>query len=274
MSLCGQMNTALGWVEPNRVIYDHELVLFEQGHYRLHVDGNTYDCPQHSFIIIPPGSWHTSTCIRSGLRCYAHFDWQYAPVHTNTPVMTFYPARPKRNRYRHAPNFVPQGVLMGTVTSPLICYELIARLRLMLCSDNTHERLASRGVLLELLIRLLDPQHPVTHPQYRQESLAHQVRSMLDEAMAKRSNPLAIRPLLASMGHSYEHLARIFRQQYGLTPMDYVQSIRIERAKHLLRHTDDKIFTIAQAVGYQDAIYFSKLFKRHTGKTPGAYRKA
>lgn len=272
-SLCGQMKTPLGWVEPNRVIYDHQLVLFEQGHYRLLVDGVTYDCPQHSFIIIPPGTWHTTTCIRAGMRSYAHFDWQSVPVHPDTPVMTFHPARPRRNRYRATPDFVPAGVHVGNIASPVICYELITRMSLMLGSDHAHERLASRGVLLELLIRLLDEQQPVTHTQHRSEALAHHVRSLLDQTMAQHAHTIAIRELLASIGHSYEHLARIFRQQYGLTPMDYVQSIRIERARHLLRHTDDKLHTIAQAVGYQDAIYFSRLFKRLTGMTPGAYRR-
>ena len=37
-SLCGMLDTPAGWVEPNRVIYDHELVLFEAGHYQLEVD--------------------------------------------------------------------------------------------------------------------------------------------------------------------------------------------------------------------------------------------
>tara|TARA_Y100001933_G_scaffold265271_2_gene339284 strand:- start:11182 stop:12081 length:900 start_codon:yes stop_codon:yes gene_type:complete len=271
--LCGQMDTSAGWVEPNRVIYDHQLVLFERGHYRLLVDDMGYDCPEHSFIIIPPGHWHTTTCLENGRRSYAHFDWQYQPAKPNTPVMTFHPARPKRQRYRHAPDFVPNGVIHGAVSSPLVCLELMTRLSLMLGNDQTHERLAGRGVLLELLIRLLDSHEQSTRPQNRQAILAHKVRCLLDQTMSQQAGSIAIRPLLASIGHSYEHLARVFCQQYGLTPMDYVQSIRIERAKHLLRHTDDKLTAIAQAVGYQDAIYFSRLFKRLTNMTPGTYRK-
>jgi iron complex transport system substrate-binding protein len=140
-------------------------------------------------------------------------------------------------------------------------------------NDQPHERLASRGVLLELLIRLLDPPSQHAMPQHRGEALAHQVRNLLDKTMSQPRESIAIRPLLGSLGHSYEHLARVFRQQYGLTPMDYVQSIRIERAKQLLRHTDLKITAVADAVGYQDAVYFSRLFKRHTQMTPGRFRQ-
>ncbi|MFG0247368.1 MAG: helix-turn-helix transcriptional regulator [Phycisphaeraceae bacterium JB051] len=271
-SLCGSLQTPAGWVEPNRVIYDHELVLFEAGQYQLEVDGVVYDCEPNRYIIIPPGHWHTSTCLEAGVRHYAHFDWQFTNLRPGTPVMTFSPARPKHRRYRTAPEFVPAGVISGSVNSPLVCYELMSRLRLMLASDQSHEHLASRGVLLELLVRLLDWQQHVPVAQHRKETLAFEVRSLLDQVATQQAADIAIRPLLASMGHTYEHLARIFRQQYGLTPIDYVQSIRIERARHLLRHTDDKLTVIAQAVGYRDAIYFSRLFKRYTGKTPGSYR--
>ncbi len=272
-SLCGMLDTPAGWVEPNRVIYDHELVLFEAGHYQLEVDGQSYDCQPSSYIIIPPGHWHTSTCLETGVRHYAHFDWQFANPRSDTPVMTFSPARPKSRRYRNAPEFVPAGVLAGSVRSPLVCFELMSRLRLMLSSDQSHEHLAARGVLLELLVRLLDSQQHLPVAQHRKESLAYQVRNLLDEVGTQQAADIAIRPLLTSLGHTYEHLARIFRQQYGLTPIDYVQSIRVERARHLLRHTDDKLAVIAQAVGYRDAIYFSRLFKRYTGQTPGSYRK-
>jgi AraC-like DNA-binding protein len=271
-SLCGTTQTATGWVEPKRVIYDHELVLFERGQYRLEVDDQIYDCPPESFIIIPPGRWHTSTCLTEGVRHYAHFDWEYANPNPLTPVMTFAPAKPKRRLFRVAPEHVHDGVLVGRVRSPMVCYELIGRLGLMMSSDQSHEHLAGRGVLLELLIRLLDTQQHIPVAQHRKASLAHQVRNLLDQVCAQQAMEIAIRPLLSSLGHSYEHLARVFRQQYGLTPIDYVQSIRIERAKHLLRHTDDKLAVIARLVGYRDAIYFSRLFKRYTGKTPGHYR--
>jgi transcriptional regulator GlxA family with amidase domain len=132
----------------------------------------------------------------------------------------------------------------------MVCYELIGRLGLMMSSDQSHEHLAGRGVLLELLIRLLDTQQHIPVAQHRKASLAHQVRNLLDQVCAQQAMEIAIRPLLSSL----------------------VQSIRIERAKHLLRHTDDKLAVIARLVGYRDAIYFSRLFKRYTGKTPGHYR--
>ncbi len=168
---------------------------------------------------------------------------------------------------------IPKRIFHGPIRSPAAVYDLAEKLSLMLCSDNAHKQLASRGVLLELLIHLLDPQpHQETH-QPRQKELAHAVRNLLDQTMSQPKQSLSIRTLLENLGQSYEHLARVFRQQYGLTPMGYIQSIRIERAKHLLQHTEMKVLAIAEAVGYQDAAYFTQLFKRHTHLSPGKFRQ-
>jgi AraC-like DNA-binding protein len=53
--------------------------------------------------------------------------------------------------------------------------------------------------------------------------------------------------------------------------MKYVQSQRIERAKHLLRHDDANISTIAAALGFFDQSHFSRVFRKVTGISPGRY---
>ena len=72
---------------------------------------------------------------------------------------------------------------------------------------------------------------------------------------------------------SYEYLLRIFRGVYGLTPMQFVIALRLERSKLLLRDTDQAIAHIAARVGVHDAAYFAELFKRHFGIRPSEYRR-
>lgn len=64
-----------------------------------------------------------------------------------------------------------------------------------------------------------------------------------------------------------------FTQATGLTPLAYVQRLRIEDAKRRLERTDAPIDKIIWQVGYEDAAFFRRLFKRTTGMAPGAYRK-
>lgn len=66
---------------------------------------------------------------------------------------------------------------------------------------------------------------------------------------------------------------RRFAQATGLTPIAYVQRLRIEDAKRRLERTEDSVDEVSWRVGYEDAAFFRRLFKRSTGLTPGAYRK-
>lgn len=66
---------------------------------------------------------------------------------------------------------------------------------------------------------------------------------------------------------------RRFTEATGFAPLDYVQRLRIEDAKRRLERTDAPADEISWKVGYEDAAFFRRLFKRVTGMTPGAYRR-
>ena len=69
-------------------------------------------------------------------------------------------------------------------------------------------------------------------------------------------------------------LLRDFRRTVGVTPMQYVLRYRLDRAAALLVSTEDRSGDIAAACGFNDLSYFTRLFRRATGLTPVAYRKA
>jgi transcriptional regulator GlxA family with amidase domain len=66
---------------------------------------------------------------------------------------------------------------------------------------------------------------------------------------------------------------RRFTKATDLTPIAYVQRLRIEDAKRRLERTDASVDEISWQVGYEDPAFFRRLFKRTTGLAPGAYRK-
>ena len=66
---------------------------------------------------------------------------------------------------------------------------------------------------------------------------------------------------------------RRFQAATGYTPIEYVQTLRIEEAKQLLEATDVQTDRIGAEVGYEDPASFRRLFKRITGVTPARYRQ-
>ncbi len=63
-----------------------------------------------------------------------------------------------------------------------------------------------------------------------------------------------------------------FRTVMGVTPLQYVTRSRVLHAQYLLRNTDLSVSEIAHTVGYPDELYFSRLFRKHTGVSPRGYR--
>lgn len=87
------------------------------------------------------------------------------------------------------------------------------------------------------------------------------------------SEDITLKTLAESARMSRCHFARYFKKELGISPMKYVNALRVERSKKLLRTTDSLITAIAFQVGYNDVNRFIRHFKKLTGKTPTAYRK-
>ena len=84
---------------------------------------------------------------------------------------------------------------------------------------------------------------------------------------------LSLDELAAQANFSISHLSAVFKRETNLTVLDYITNCRIDRAKELLSTTTMSIGEIADAVGYQDAKYFSRIFHKQVKIKPSDYRK-
>lgn len=83
---------------------------------------------------------------------------------------------------------------------------------------------------------------------------------------------LMLQDVAAAVGMSNSRFSTVFAQESGKTFTEYLTSLRLDKARELLQTTDMRSSQIAFEVGYNDSHYFSYLFKKNLGITPGEYR--
>jgi transcriptional regulator GlxA family with amidase domain len=98
---------------------------------------------------------------------------------------------------------------------------------------------------------------------------SRRVMRWLDQNLAARYDLAA---LADTFNVSTRTLLRRFAEETGQSPLAYLQSSRVRRARHLLETTDRTIAGISAAVGYRDSGTFAALFAKHTGQRPRDYR--
>jgi transcriptional regulator GlxA family with amidase domain len=87
------------------------------------------------------------------------------------------------------------------------------------------------------------------------------------------AEPNPVRTMVRLSGLAERTFKRRFQQATGMPPLEYVQALRLEEAKQMLESSDLPVEAIANEVGYEDAGYFSRLFRRKVCLTPAQYRK-
>jgi two-component system response regulator YesN len=106
--------------------------------------------------------------------------------------------------------------------------------------------------------------------QKKNTSLMNKIKNYISENL---HHTITLETLSEVIGLSPNYISTCFYKETGVNFKDYLISVRIQKAKELLKETHDKIYEIAHAVGYEDARYFSNLFCNIVGCLPSQYRK-
>lgn len=145
---------------------------------------------------------------------------------------------------------------------------LLSRLHTLCAGAKTPEeyKQSTAPVFLELIQHLAAHRSNAPHPPAPVE----EIRLYLDRHI--RENP-KLSDIAAHFSFSPEHLIRLFRKTYGITPHRYILQSRIRMAMILLRTTNTPVSRISDQLGFSDPHHFSAAFQLSVGLRPSAYRK-
>ena len=101
-----------------------------------------------------------------------------------------------------------------------------------------------------------------------------QIATLLKDFIVKNySEDINLNLIADNMNYSPSYLTKIFCQVYGCTPSKYLITLRMSHAQRLLVHEPGlSVKQIGEMCGYHDQGYFSRIFKKHTGKSPLEFR--
>jgi AraC-like DNA-binding protein len=133
---------------------------------------------------------------------------------------------------------------------------------------GTKHILQSKVLLYELISKIFT---------FSEMYLGFEPKDPIDEVLGYIHEHLNDNLSIAEIADKYQwsakHFHYIFQKKVGISPKKYIMDTQIKRAKELLLESNLTIAEIANRIGYEDALHFSKIFKRNSGISPSVFRK-
>lgn len=112
----------------------------------------------------------------------------------------------------------------------------------------------------------------LSHPEiFLPQKYSKLIQDAIIYIMSNYTEALTASQIANKLYISPDHFMRLFKEEVGMTYHDYLINYRIDIAKKLLQSGEYKVNEVCIMVGYPNANYFHKIFKKHTGKSPNAY---
>ena len=124
---------------------------------------------------------------------------------------------------------------------------------------------------MSVLISLI-AQSGTDSPKMNLKFYNENIEKVLAEMLIHYNQPIDIKKYAKFCSVGEDHFIRIFKAYTGLPPYNYQLNLRINHAMELLENTSMTISECAEEVGFSDAAYFSRIFKKFTGRTPSYYK--
>ena len=232
--------------------YDYpQILVTREGEGEITVDGETVCLPESSVFFIPAGLPHEYHSLSDSWI----LDWVCFSGFETMPLLEKWGL----NKYAY----------FLSADTERLC-GIISKAYYMLKSDKLYGNHYASAKLYDLLIeyRKIADNRQSELSSVNTAALAD-VLQYIEERYAGQ---IKLADLAKTAGITEQHLCRLFKKNFHLRPMEYLAKVRIQHAKEMLVYSDKSISEIAAAAGFPDSSYFSVMFKKNEGITPGEYR--
>jgi AraC-like DNA-binding protein len=228
----------------------HLLMFVEQGSCTYWIDGNKYVVEKGEVLFIAEGLVRAA---EKSIEAHSKLS-----IHWTGDGL-----------FGHFPHLEKQVMLFKS--APLYTYlkQSYYQMHHIWAKKDKYYRTLCEAMLLEITVRI-HQEDALQRSSGKQVRMVQQVRDYILEYYRE---PLSIEELAQQAERNASHLITSFKKHYGMAPLEYMHRTRITKAEELLLSTNINIEEIAIELGYCDAAYFNRMFKKLTGMTPSAYRR-
>jgi AraC-like DNA-binding protein/mannose-6-phosphate isomerase-like protein (cupin superfamily) len=228
-------------------------------------DGRTVEVAGARFVVLPPRHTHRALHdVRTPASlCGVIFDPRAAGARRHTPFTARDLAWLARHYEAHTLEAHPMGADLRRQVDALD--------RLAQNWPAHHDAAAAAELRLLACAIIFEAARQLTGARPVQGKRA--VDAALTHLQAHFHEPLPMADLARATGCSRARLFQLFKENTGLTPNDYLQRLRVNKARDLLVHSTRSITDVAFATGFSSSQYFSKVFRKYDGTTPTVARE-
>lgn len=243
-----------------------EITYIISGRGKYLLDGNVYDVKTGDVVMCNPGVMHQNVEVNPKEPTVEFFtgftDFQFKNMPPNSIVLN------DGGYILHTSAETRQDITKH-------CYEMVAEQE----SGKPGKYFMLKAHLIQIMLLIIREMMPEEKQQlslsfesYNRNYAVKRIISFLSENYAAK---ISLDQIARNMYLSPVYISKIFKEETGDSPINYLIKIRLEKARDILLQGNERsIKNIANSVGYEDVYHFSKLFKKYYGISPLHYKRA
>lgn len=257
-----------------RRLYDFELLYVSKGTAATEMEGHRYILHEGDLIFLAAGVYHQNEVISSSASFIGiHFDFfDEIEILTEEDMIINEGSAEIKSIAEEAVTLPFHAISKEPLYKPSSsCVQLMATLVQEFSKRPPGYELMCRALMLQILTALLRTQ--ITKRFEDLSAHTMQIKALMNEIQASPEKDWNNKVLAKRMNVHEDYMSKLFKKVTGSSPKAFVQLTRHHLARQLLSETNISIEAISERIGYHDAHYFSRAFRKHEGIPPVAYRK-
>jgi AraC-like DNA-binding protein len=223
---------------------EYEIILYRSGMGKTMIDDIEYKFEHNSIAVITPETWHDETTIDDADVTFCIVKIENSPVSLMNTVLE-------------------ENPLTKEIYELFLKIEAEVKYR----PENCDERIQ---LMLCEIVLLLGRMLKSSTAKKGRFDIVDYIKRYLKQ---NYEGNVDLQKVAESLGYSYDRMRHIFKEQMGVSPVQYLMNLKIAKAKELLADKKNSIGATARLCGFKDASNFNSMFKARLEMTPYEYRK-